>query len=107
MQVDANGRLERFTGFIIGTDGRIVRLLRAGEARPKKVDYAIDMGGRIVLPGLIDAHGHVMGLGESAPRLDLPGTPPTRQPQPRAPGRAAPTRTLDSLSQEYDWAIRP
>jgi hypothetical protein len=24
-----------------------------------------------------------------------------------ASGRAAPSRTLDSLSQEYDWAIRP
>src|SRR5690625_6571474 len=33
----------------------------------------MDAGGRGVLPGLIDAHGHVMGLGLSRLRADLTG----------------------------------
>jgi len=34
----------------------------------------IDVGGKAVLPGLIDAHGHVMGLGTALRTLDLVGT---------------------------------
>lgn len=33
----------------------------------------MDAGGRAVLPGLIDAHGHVMGLGLARLRADLTG----------------------------------
>jgi predicted amidohydrolase YtcJ len=74
LQVDAAGRLQRFTGFVIGKDGRVVRLLARGEARPKKIDFRLDLGGRTVLPGLIDAHGHVLSLGLGALQLDLTGT---------------------------------
>lgn len=31
----------------------------------------IDLGGRYVLPGLIDAHGHVLGLGQNLQLVDL------------------------------------
>src|SRR5438477_308388 len=34
----------------------------------------IDAGGRAVLPGLHDAHGHVLGLGQQLSELDLRGT---------------------------------
>jgi predicted amidohydrolase YtcJ len=34
----------------------------------------VDGGGRNLLPGLIDAHGHVMGLGLALSQLDLTGT---------------------------------
>ncbi len=74
LQVDANGRLQRFTGLVIGKDGRVVKLLGATEARPKAIDYKVDAGGRTLLPGLIDAHGHVMGLGLGIIQLDLTGT---------------------------------
>ena len=74
LQVDASGKLERFTAILIGDDGRVVKLFRGKEARPKKVDYLVDGGGRVVMPGLIDAHGHVMGLGEAALALDVTGT---------------------------------
>ena len=74
LQVDANGQLERFTAILIGNDGRVVKLFRGKEARPKKVDYLLDGGGRVMMPGLIDGHGHVLGLGEFALRLDVSGT---------------------------------
>ena len=34
----------------------------------------IDLGGRTVLPGLIDSHGHLYGLAQSFTRADLVGT---------------------------------
>ena len=34
----------------------------------------IDAGGRAVIPGLHDAHGHVLGLGQSLQEVDLRGT---------------------------------
>ncbi len=34
----------------------------------------IDAGGRAVIPGLHDAHGHVLGLGQSLQQVDLRGT---------------------------------
>ncbi|MCY7398912.1 MAG: amidohydrolase [Sphingomonas bacterium] len=74
IQVDAKGRLQRFTGLVIGNDGRVVKLLAKGDARPAMVDDRIDAGGRTLLPGLIDAHGHVMALGFGALQLDLTGT---------------------------------
>jgi len=56
-------------------NGRIVALGGADEIRaafaPRE---AIDAGGATVLPGLIDAHAHVMGLGGALRTLDLVGT---------------------------------
>ena len=74
LQVDAKGRLQKFTGLWIGNDGKVVRLLGAKDARPKRIRTRIDGRGRAMLPGLIDAHGHVTGLGETALTLNLEGT---------------------------------
>ena len=74
LQVDPAGKLQHFTGVVIGPDGKVVRLLTAGEARPVKVAVRVDGHGRALLPGLIDAHGHVMELGQSALSLDVTGT---------------------------------
>jgi predicted amidohydrolase YtcJ len=73
IQVDRTGRLEHFTGLLIGDDGKVVRLLQAGDAVPDGASV-IDAHGEALLPGLIDAHGHVMDLGFAALRLDLTGT---------------------------------
>jgi predicted amidohydrolase YtcJ len=73
MQVDAAGRLEHFNGLLIADDGKVVRLLHAGDPAPKATTV-IDAHGEALLPGLIDAHGHVMDLGASATTLNLVGT---------------------------------
>jgi predicted amidohydrolase YtcJ len=70
IQVDASGHVEYFTGLLIGDDGKVVRVLHAGEASPKAASV-IDEHGRTLLPGFIDAHGHVMDLGFVALELNL------------------------------------
>jgi predicted amidohydrolase YtcJ len=73
IQVGADGAIAHFDGLLVGDDGKVVRVLHKGEARPK-ADATIDVKGRTLLPGLIDAHGHVMDLGYSALRLNVNGT---------------------------------
>ena len=69
--LDRDGRVARFTGLLIDKDGKVVRLLGAGEARPERLDFRLDARGRTLLPGMIDAHGHVMDLGFRKLQLDL------------------------------------
>ena len=73
IQADAQGRLQHFTGLLIGDDGKVVRVLHAGEALPKAAKI-VDGAGQTMLPGFIDAHGHVVDLGFAALQLDLTGT---------------------------------
>ena len=74
LHADADGKLQRFTGILVGRDGRIVSLMRPGQSLPRGGYAIVDMKGAHILPGLIDAHGHVMGLGEAQLTLDLTGT---------------------------------
>jgi predicted amidohydrolase YtcJ len=58
-------------------DGRLLAVggaeVAAQHACPGRTER-IDLAGRTVLPGLIDAHGHLRGLGEGLRRVDLVGT---------------------------------
>src|SRR6185369_12538403 len=72
--IGEDGRVETFTGLLIANDGRIAAVYHRGDKRPGKVDYKVDGRGRILLPGMIDAHLHVMELGFSALTLDLSST---------------------------------
>ncbi|MFC3173309.1 amidohydrolase [Novosphingobium bradum] len=69
--LDSAGRVERLTGLLIGNDGRIAQVLRQGDKRPARVDYLLDGQGRVLMPGLVDAHAHVMRIGFAALTLDL------------------------------------
>ena len=73
VQVDASGHLQHFTGLLIGDDGKVVRVLHAGDPRPKAANL-VDAHGQSLLPGLIDAHGHVTDLGFAALHLNLAGS---------------------------------
>ena len=73
IQIGADGRLQHFSGLLIGDDGKVIRTL--GPLDDIGVKGAIvDGGGRVLLPGLVDSHGHVVDLGVAALTLDLVGT---------------------------------
>ncbi len=72
--LDSRGQVVRFTAIIIDKEGKVVRLVPKGEKLPKRPDWRTDMGGRTVMPGMIDAHGHVMALGYRGLEIDLSGT---------------------------------
>ena len=72
--LDARGNVVRFVGVLIGPDGKITKLLKKGDKRPEKLDWRSDMKGRVLIPGMIDAHGHFMELGFRALQLDLSKT---------------------------------
>lgn len=66
--------IREYAGIVV-KDGKVQRLLEAGTAAPTGSDIQrIDGGGKTVLPGLIDAHGHVLGLGQLKLQVDLRGT---------------------------------
>jgi predicted amidohydrolase YtcJ len=70
MQVGPDGRLEHFTSLLISDDGKVIRTLGPADDAGVK-GKVVDGGGRTLLPGLIDAHGHVTELGRDALQLDL------------------------------------
>jgi predicted amidohydrolase YtcJ len=69
--LNGKGRLERFTGLLIGADGRVTKLLDRKDKRPEKLDFKLDGRGRTLIPGLFDAHGHFMELGFQTLQLNL------------------------------------
>ena len=74
MTLNEDGKVERFTGMVLSRDGKVVKLLKRGDKRPERPDWKADLKGRTVIPGMVDAHGHVMGLGFRALALDLSAT---------------------------------
>ena len=75
MQVGDDGKLQHFRALTIGNNGKVRQTIERPElVRLAGITRTIDGGGKTLLPGLIDAHGHVMGLGQAALQLDLVGT---------------------------------
>lgn len=74
IRIDEQGQIDRFEALVIDDAGRVKQVLHRGDKRPAKIDYRLDGKGRVMMPGLIDAHLHVMGLGLSALTLDLSET---------------------------------
>ena len=74
IQVGPDGRLQRFGGIVIDDQGKVEELIQRSEDLKRPIEHEIDGGGRTLLPGLIDAHGHVVALGFAALQLDLTGT---------------------------------
>ncbi|MEH3101558.1 amidohydrolase [Sphingomonas adhaesiva] len=80
--LDRDQRVVRFQAIVIDAQGKVVRLVPVGEQPPRptkknpgpRYDWRADMKGRVVLPGMIDAHGHVIEQGLAALSLDLSDT---------------------------------
>lgn len=71
--LDANRELQQFSA-IQFTDDSVDRVFAEGEELPEQADLLIDGDGQTLIPGLIDAHGHVLSYGLSLLRVDLVGT---------------------------------
>jgi predicted amidohydrolase YtcJ len=75
IQVGRDGRIHHFRALTVGDDGKVKQVLEHPESvRLAGITSHIDGGGKTLLPGFIDAHGHVLGLGFAALQLDLVGT---------------------------------
>lgn len=90
--IDANGKLVRFGALLIDDDGKVEKLIQGRyqepaqpapakrrkkdplPPQPKGLAFKLDAGGKTLIPGLIDAHGHVMSYGLSLITLDLSDT---------------------------------
>lgn len=74
MTLNDDGKVIRFAAMVIDDDGRVKELLDRKDKRPKEVDFKFDGKGKTLIPGFVDAHGHVMGMGFAALTLDLSDT---------------------------------
>ena len=72
--IDEQGSVKRFTQLVFDDEGRITHTLERGEDRPDGIEFAVDGKGQVMLPGMIDAHVHVGGIGFAALTLDLSDT---------------------------------
>lgn len=73
ISVDREGRVTRFAAIVIDDHGRVAQLLSRYDKAPR-TEYHVDGKGRTLVPGMIDAHLHLMELGLSLLTLDLGGT---------------------------------
>ncbi|PWG02447.1 amidohydrolase [Sphingosinicella humi] len=87
--LDEDNKVVRFRAMLIGDDGRVKDLLSGRDKDPKGVDFRLDGEGRTLIPGIIDAHGHVMGLGVAALTLDLSDTNSLQEAQAKIAAYAA------------------
>jgi predicted amidohydrolase YtcJ len=70
--LNAKNQLVRFTALAFDDNGRIIAVGNATDVTKKAKGYTrIDLHGKTMLPGLIDAHGHVFGLGNIASAAEL------------------------------------
>jgi predicted amidohydrolase YtcJ len=68
---DGKGGIERFKALLIGDDGRIAEVYDEDDKLPERVAYKLDAEGRVMVPGMIDAHTHVIDTGLTQMTLDL------------------------------------
>jgi predicted amidohydrolase YtcJ len=73
--LNAQGDLVQFAALAFDDQGKVLAVGTAAEVAAKAPGARqVDLKGKTVLPGLIDAHGHVFGLGQMLTQLDLSAT---------------------------------
>jgi predicted amidohydrolase YtcJ len=73
--LNAKGDLVQFAALAFDDQGKILAVGSAAEVAARAPGARqVDVQGKTVLPGLIDAHGHVFGLGQMLTQLDLSQT---------------------------------
>lgn len=72
--LDGEGVLHKFDAMLV-ENGRVLAIGSATELAERAGEAKVQDGqGKTLLPGLIDAHGHIMGLGAMQRRIDLSDT---------------------------------
>lgn len=89
IRFDRDGNVERFEAMLIDDDGKVARLYRKRDKKPKEIDYKLDGNGRTLIPSFIDSHLHLMDTGLAAMILDLSDTTSLQQAQARIAEYAA------------------
>jgi predicted amidohydrolase YtcJ len=102
IQVGADGKLQHFNALVIADDGKVKAVLDRAELYKAKITGSVDGQGRTLLPGFIDAHGHVTDLGFAALHLDLTGTQSLSELQQRLRDYAA-AHPKDSWLIGFGW----
>ncbi|WP_353230299.1 amidohydrolase family protein [Novosphingobium sp.] len=76
--IGADGTLQTFTALLFDDSGVIRAVYRPGDSVPRQgrkgYQYHIDGKGHVLLPGLIDAHVHIVKTGFALLTLDLSDT---------------------------------
>ena len=97
---------------VVVDDGRIVWVGSNAEAKTlfRNIVETIDLGGATLLPGIIDAHAHLMSLGESFLKLDLKGVATPEEAAKRVKEKAATLRSGEWILgwgwDEGKWAAQ-
>ncbi|MGZ3198348.1 MAG: amidohydrolase [Croceibacterium sp.] len=73
ISVDRAGHVTHFAAMVMDDHGRVAQILSRFDKVPRTA-YHIDGKGRTLVPGMIDAHLHMMELGLGLLTLDLTGT---------------------------------
>ena len=71
ISVGRDGTIDRFAGMVVDEEGRITELLDSGDRPTREIEYRVDGEGRVVVPGFVDSHLHLMDLGLGTLVLDL------------------------------------
>jgi predicted amidohydrolase YtcJ len=87
--LDARGTI---ADTLVVRDGRVAFAGRRAEVNPAPGEEIVDLGGRAALPGLVDAHGHLMHLARVRLTLDLRGAESEEAAARRVGERAAQAR---------------
>ena len=84
------------------TDDRVDAIFGEGEELPDDASKVIDGGGQTMIPGLVDAHGHVLTYGLGLLRVDLVGATTEAEAARRVLNFAADNTELDWI-QGRGW----
>ncbi len=102
--LDGGGALLRFATLVVDDRGRVKATLPTGAAVPR--GKRVNVAGRTLLPGFIDAHGHVMALGEAATKLVAAKIPaPSAKESDRALSKALAIMASVGLTGVHDAGI--
>src|SRR5258705_2941397 len=74
---------------LVVRDGRVAFAGRRADVNVSAAEPTIDLGGRAVVPGLVDAHGHLMHLARGRLTLDAGGARSEAEVAERVAARAA------------------